>query len=199
MRPADLLRRSVLATVAFAVAASVASAMPILMDRYNNHPLSRPANRGQCVICHVHADGSGELTAFGKKYDRADLEFTPELMGEYPNLFLVEGAPAATAAEPSAAPGPAVVVPGNEPFDARQYYLAECTECHGKYGDGDPFQGVPAFATQKWIAERSGRTEELVDIILNGKDKMIGHIGKITESDARELLELIRKIAEKYS
>lgn len=197
MHLTEPLRRSVLATLVFAAAASFASAMPILMDQYNANPLSRPSTHGQCVVCHVAADGSGELTAFGKKFDRADFEFTPELMREYPNLFLVEGAPESL--EPGAASEASVAVPGNEPFDPRKYYLSECTECHGKYGDGDPFQGVPAFATKKWIDERSGNTEELVHIILYGKDKMIGHIGKITEDDARELLGLIRKIAEKYS
>ncbi len=176
-----------------------ARSMPILMDDYAEHPLSVPRYRTQCVICHVHEDGSGALTAFGKKYDRVDLRFTPELIREYGNLFQIDGdGPEMVAAHAEVAPA-AAVVPGNEPFDARRYYREECRECHGKYGDGDPFQGVPAWATKEWLETRSGQTEELLDIILNGKDKMIGHAGKITEAEAREMLEGVLAIAHKYA
>ncbi len=172
--------------------------MPILMDRYAEHPLSVEKHRSQCVICHVHEDGSGALTAFGKKYDRENFELTPELVRDYGNLFHSGGALEPVSARAEVA-GTAVPVPGNEPFDARRYYREECRECHGKYGDGDPFQGVPAWSTQKWLEERSGQTEELLDIILDGKDKMIGHAGKITEAEARELLEGVLTIAHKYA
>ncbi len=174
-----------------------ARSMPILMDDYAEHPLSVARYRTQCVICHVHEDGSGALTAFGKKYDRVDLEFTPELILEYGNLFQAEGdSPELVSAHEDVVVTSAVV-PGNEPFDARRYYREECRECHGKYGDGDPFQGVPAWATKEWLETRSAQTEELLDIILNGKDKMIGHAGKITEAEARELLEGVLAIARK--
>ena len=182
----------------FLTAATMATAMPILMDRFDEHPQARQEQRGRCVICHVNADGSGALTAFGKKYDRTDLKFTDSLIREYPNLFLVDGV-AVGSAELTTGGTASVVVPGNEPFDVRKYYLAECTECHGKYGDGDPFKGVTAFSTAKWIAERADLTEELVEIILYGKDDMIGHAGKISDDDAHELVELIRAIAAKYS
>ncbi len=176
-----------------------ARSMPILMDDYAEHPLSVAKYRTQCVICHVHEDGSGALTAFGKKYDRVDFELTPDLIREYGNLFQGEGsasvgADGTTSAEVAAAE---VAVPGNEPFDARHYYREECRECHGKYGDGDPFQGVPAWSTTEWLETRAPHTEELLGIILNGKDKMIGHAGKITEAQAHELLEGVLAIARK--
>ena len=174
-----------------------ARSMPILMDDYAEHPLSVPRYRSQCVICHVHEDGSGALTAFGKKYDRVNFEFTPELIREYGNLFRSAGAGPEPASARAEAASTDVPVPGNEPFDAKRYYREECRECHGKYGDGDPFQGVPAWATKEWLETRSHRTEELLDIILNGKDKMIGHAGKITEAQARELLEGVLAIARK--
>ena len=178
--------------------------MPILQDRYNEHPQARPENIDDCVICHVNADGSGPLSPFGKRYDRVGLEFTPALIAEYPNYFVVDGVPVPSIADTQSAGmggGNALqsLVPGNEPFNVKAYYLGECKECHGKYGDGDPFQGVPAFATQKWITERSENTDELLNIILNGKDKMKGQAGKISNSEAEELLELIRQIAQKYA
>jgi hypothetical protein len=179
---------------------SVAWSMPILMDRYNEHPRSVAQNRDKCTICHVHSDGSGPLTAFGNKFDRAGLRYTEELMLEYPNLFTgADGSSPASAATGDSAP--TIVVPGNEakPFDVKQYFLDECRECHGKYGDGDPLQGVPAWADRQWVAERSAKTDELLSIILDGKDKMIGHRGKITEANARELLDLVIKIANTYS
>lgn len=175
--------------------------MPILMDDYADHPLSVPKYRTQCVICHVNEDGSGSLTAFGKKYDRVDFEFTPELIRDYANLFHTEGAgPEPISAHQTSEVSTnarGVAVPGDEPFDARRYYREECRECHGKYGDGDPFQGVPAWSTKEWLETRSGQTEVLLDIILNGRDKMIGHAGKITEAEARELLEGVLAIARK--
>jgi len=193
-----------LAVVAVAVCGMPAArSMPILMDAYAEHPLSVPRYRSQCMICHVHEDGSGPLTAFGTKYDRLDFEITPELIQEYGNLFRSEGAgtePASAGAQANAgAVGSGVAVPGNEPFDARRYFREECRECHGKYGDGDPFRGVPAWATREWLETRSGQTEELLDIILNGKNKMIGHAGKITEAQARELLEGVLAIAHRYA
>ncbi len=179
-----------------------ARSMPILMDDYAEHPLSVAKYRSQCVICHVHEDGSGELTAFGKKYDRVNFELTPELVREYGNLFRSEGAELEPANVHTDVANAGAAVPGDiaprpEPFDARRYYREECKECHGKYGDGDPFQGVPAWATQEWLETRSHQTEELLDIILSGKDKMIGHAGKITEAQARELLEGVLAIARK--
>ena len=52
----------------------------------------------------------------------------------------------------------------------------------------DPIQDA-CFKIWENKFARLRSTEELLDIILNGKDKMIGHAGKITEAQARELLE----------
>jgi mono/diheme cytochrome c family protein len=186
--------------------ALTASSMPRLMDLYNAHPRALAQNREKCVICHTNQDGSGKLTMFGHKYEQAGLEFTEPLVKEYPNLFDVNGASPGSSAgsSPPANPGPpseskAGPAPTAPAWTAAAYFRAECQNCHGKLGDGDPLQGVPAWATKKWLETRSTRKAELVDIILKGKDKMIGHAGKITEAQAIELYVMIVEIAKKNS
>lgn len=197
------------ATLAFCVAPSAAS-MPRLMDLYNAHPRSLSQNREKCVICHLNADGSGKLTAFGHKYEQVGLEFTEGLLKEYPNLFSSgdsssnSNGAASTASSNPGPPSETKPAAGAQPEGApawtvNAYFRAECQNCHGKLGDGDPLQGVPAWATKKWLETRSAQKAELVNIILNGKDKMIGHAGKITEPQAVELYLLILEIAKKNS
>ena len=182
-----------------------AVSMPRLMDLYNAHPRATAANRDKCVMCHTNANGSGKLTTFGEKYEHQGLEFTENLMNEYPNLFAPTGSSSlnrgtsgaqANPAPPSESQPPAEAAP---PWTVAAYYRAECTKCHGKLGDGDPLQGVPAWATKQWLATRSTQKDELVNIILNGKDKMIGHAGKITKDQAVELYLMILDIARKNS
>jgi mono/diheme cytochrome c family protein len=183
-----------------------ASSMPRLMDLYNAHPRSLAQNREKCVICHTNADGSGKLSAFGHKYEDAGLQFTDALLKEYPNLFSGasgDSSPSAGASG-SSNPGPpseskAADAPAAPAWTAAAYFRAECQNCHGKLGDGDPLQGVPAWATKKWLETRAAEKAELVNIILKGKDKMIGHAGKITEAQAIELYVLIVEIAKKNS
>ena len=182
-----------------------ASSMPRLMDLYNAHPRAVAANRDKCVVCHTNANGSGKLTAFGEKYEHAGLEFTEGLIKDYPNLFAAVGSSSAAdgGSQAPANPGPPSETKGPAepaaPWSVAAYYRAECTKCHGKLGDGDPLQGVPAWATRQWLATRSAQKAELVNIILNGKDKMIGHAGKITPAQAEELYLLILEIAKKNS
>jgi mono/diheme cytochrome c family protein len=190
-----------------------ALAMPRLMDLYNDHPRALPQHRDKCVICHVNADGSGRLTAFGQKYEYVGLAFSDALIAEYPNLFGASGAapaqsaPAAAAATPAnpAPPGAVASGPASAPassaageWTAARFYREECNKCHGKYADGDPLQGVPAFATRKWIQERMPQTEELFTIIMKGKDKMVGMEGKLSDEQGRQLLEYVKSIAVQY-
>lgn len=192
------------ATLTFLVTVP-ASSMPRLMDLYNAHPRALAQNRDKCVVCHTAADGSGKLTAFGEKYEHAGLEFTETLIKEYPNLFAAAGSSgeAKGGSQAPINPGPPSETAGQAeagaPWSVAAYYRAECTKCHGKLGDGDPLQGVPAWATKQWLATRSIQKAELVDIILKGKEKMIGHAGKITEAQAVELYLLIVEIAKKNS
>ncbi|GEM_PF-475809 len=195
------------AALAIVVALALpASSMPRLMDLYNAHPKAVAQNREKCVICHTNQDGSGKLTAFGHKYEQTGLEFTDALVKEYPNLFDVNSASSGSSAGASSSsnPGPpsetkAEPAPPAPAWTAAAYFRAECQNCHGKLGDGDPLQGVPAWATKKWLETRSTQKDELVTIILKGKDKMIGHAGKITEAQAVELYLMIVEIAKKNS
>ncbi|MBK5255473.1 MAG: cytochrome c [Vicinamibacteria bacterium] len=197
--------RRVLGAVTLSLlAAPPALSMPRLMDLYNAHPRSVPQNRDKCVMCHTNANGSGKLTTFGHKYEEDGLQFTESLMKEYPNLFQTASVPATSgggANSPSNPPPPSETNGHAEPpvWSVAAYFRAECQKCHGKLGDGDPLQGVPAWATKQWLDTRSDKKAELVNIILLGKDKMIGHAGKITEAQAVELYVFIVEIAKKYS
>jgi predicted CxxxxCH...CXXCH cytochrome family protein len=188
-------------------------AMPRLMDLYNDHPRALAQNRDKCVICHVNANGSGRLTDFGQKYEHAGLLFSSGLMAEYPNLFGAGSGSAGAASGPLGATaganplppggGPAgapagAALPGEPDWTPAKFYRAECNKCHGKYADGDPLQGVPAFATRKWIEERLPKTEELMTILMKGKDKMVGMEGKLSEEQARQLLDYVKSIAVQY-
>jgi len=209
---------SIGAGVVALLCAAPASTMPRLMDLYNAHPRAVTQNKDKCTICHVNANGAGALTSFGERYERVGLEFTAALMKEYPNLFsagpgaaaasgpavakpavssasATSVADAAPAAAAMAAPAPAA--PAAE-WSAPRYYREECTKCHGKYADGDPLQGVPAFANRKWLLERMSKTDELMTILMKGKDKMVGQEGKISDEQARELLEYVKSIAVQY-
>jgi mono/diheme cytochrome c family protein len=208
--------------VAAALVARGAEAMPRLMDLYNAHPRAVTAQKDKCVLCHTNADGSGKLTAFGHKYELVGLEFTESLMKDYPNLFSAAtagasvgsapatagGSPAGTTttaeavalrANPAAATSAEKTAAADQPpaWTAQTYFRAECQNCHGKYGDGDPMGGVPAVATKSWIAERAPRDADLIKIILDGKEKMAGHRGKIDEGHARKLYDLLVEIAKK--
>ncbi len=180
--------------------------MPRLMDLFNAHPRALAQNRDKCVVCHTNANGSGKLTAFGHKYEESGLEFTEPLMKEYPNLFggpassdSSSGSSSTTASNPAPPSETTTQAEAAPPWTVAAYFRAECTKCHGKLGDGDPLQGVPAWATRQWLETRSAQKAELVNIILKGKDKMIGHAGKITEAQAVELYLLILEIAKKNS
>jgi len=188
--------RARLVAFSFALAPQVL-AMPRLMDLYNEHPRALAQNRDKCTVCHVNGDGSGSRTAFGEKYEQAGLEFTSALADAYPNLF----APAKTG-KTSAVPSKlATVAPPQGvavEWSPARFYREECTKCHGKYADGDPTQGVPAFAAPKWIKERMPQGTLLLEIIMKGKDKMVGMEGKISEEQGRRLLEYVKAIAVQY-
>lgn len=174
-----------------------ALAMPRLMDLYNEHPRARPQNRDKCVVCHVNADGSGEMTTFGERYEHEGLQFTEKLMAEYGNLFAPAGSSGKTDSDSAPKAAPAATAP-DPAWTAARFYKEECTKCHGKYADGDPLQGVPAFATRKWIEERLPKPDELFAIIMKGKDKMVGMEGKLSDEQGRLLLEYVKSIALQY-
>jgi len=48
------------------------------------------------------------------------------------------------------------------------------------------------------VKERLPQTEELLAIIMKGKDKMVGQEGKITEEQGRQLLDYVKAIAIQY-
>lgn len=73
-----------------------------------------------------------------------------------------------------------------------------CVYCHGNGGKGTTFgkqAGVPDFTDPKWQASRTD--EQLMETLLNGKDKMPSYRGKQTEAMLKKLIQVVRNFAKK--
>lgn len=83
--------------------------------------------------------------------------------------------------------------------DAAAIYGSKCASCHGKDGTGNTKMGKKAGAKdytaaegQKW-SDAEGVKAILEGVKADGKQKMKGFTGKVTEAEAKELVAYIRK------
>lgn len=83
--------------------------------------------------------------------------------------------------------------------DAAAIYAKSCASCHGKDGKGDTKMGKKSGARdyttaegQKW-SDAEGVKAILEGVKADGKQKMKGFTGKVSEADAKELVAYIRK------
>ena len=83
--------------------------------------------------------------------------------------------------------------------DAAAIYAKSCASCHGKDGAGATKMGKKAGARdyttaegQKW-SDAEGVKAILEGVTKDGKKKMKGFTGKVSEADAKELVAYIRK------
>ena len=83
--------------------------------------------------------------------------------------------------------------------DAAAIYGKSCASCHGKDGTGATKMGKKAGAAdyttaegQKW-SDAEGVKAILEGVKKDGKQKMKGFTGKVTEAEAKELVAYIRK------
>lgn len=57
---------------------------------YDEDPQSKPEFHKQCAMCHTDEDDKGKLSDFGKAFQKAEHEFTPEIRKKFPQYFLAE-------------------------------------------------------------------------------------------------------------
>jgi mono/diheme cytochrome c family protein len=84
--------------------------------------------------------------------------------------------------------------------DAAALYAKSCASCHGKDGKGDTKMGKKAGArdytdasVQSSFSDAEGVKAILDGVNKDGKQKMKGFTGKVTEAEAKELVAYIRK------
>lgn len=164
------------------------SGMPILMDRYNEHPASKPGLKSKCTICHVDPSGAGKLTAFGKDFEDEGLSFTNALLKDYPNFFNATGSATASAEAEPASEKPA--------FDPEAFYMKNCAECHLPTGQGNPLLGTPDFTNLDWHTKHPD-PRGLVNSVLKGKNAMTPFEGKLTAEEVEKIIAFVRTLAAK--
>jgi mono/diheme cytochrome c family protein len=83
--------------------------------------------------------------------------------------------------------------------DAAALYSKSCASCHGKDGTGNTKMGKKSGARdyttaegQKWT-DAEGVKAILEGVTKDGKKKMKGFSGKVSEAEAKELVAYIRK------
>lgn len=93
----------------------------------------------------------------------------------------------------------AVAVPAAIAADAKANWEEHCAKCHGAAGKGDTKIGqklkVKDYSDAKVQAEL--KDDEMVNatlkgVTVNGKERMKGYSDKLSEADAKALVELIR-------
>ena len=76
---------------------------------------------------------------------------------------------------------------------ANSVYLKNCAKCHGKTAEGRHFGG-PALVSAKTAA---ASTEDLRNIIANGKGHMPKYTGKLTPEEINSLVAQIQTLNKK--
>lgn len=87
--------------------------------------------------------------------------------------------------------------------DGAALYNKKCAACHGKDGKGDTKMGKKKGANdytdpavQKSFTDEEGVKAILQGVTEDGKTKMKGYEGKISEAEAKALVEYIRSFAK---
>jgi cytochrome c6 len=74
-------------------------------------------------------------------------------------------------------------------------FKAKCAPCHGPDGKGDTSMGKVLKVRDLSSAEVQKQTNaELTAVIENGKGKMPGYKGKLSDGDIKELVSYIRSL-----
>jgi cytochrome c6 len=77
-------------------------------------------------------------------------------------------------------------------------YKQKCQVCHGPSGAGDTVMGKKLGAKDLKSPEIQKQSDaEITNVIKNGKDKMKGFEGKLTNDEIKSLVTYVRDLAKK--
>jgi len=77
-------------------------------------------------------------------------------------------------------------------------YKTKCQVCHGPDGSGDTVMGKKLGAKDLKSAEVQKQTDaEITNVIKNGKEKMKGFAGKLSDDEIKTLVAYVRDLGKK--
>jgi mono/diheme cytochrome c family protein len=77
--------------------------------------------------------------------------------------------------------------------DSAAMWAQHCASCHGKDGSGNTMMGKK-LGVKDYTKEQSFSDAEATNIINNGKGKMKGFKGKLSDADVKALVAYVRSL-----
>lgn len=77
--------------------------------------------------------------------------------------------------------------------DAAATWAANCASCHGKDGSGNTMMGKK-LGVKDYTKDQSFSDADAANVIKNGKDKMKGFGGKLSDADIKTLVAYVRTL-----
>ena len=77
--------------------------------------------------------------------------------------------------------------------DAAANWTQNCASCHGKDGSGNTMMGKK-LAVKDYTKEQGFSDAEATNVITNGKGKMKGFKGKLSDADVKALVAYVRSL-----
>ena len=91
-----------------------------------------------------------------------------------------------------------VAVPAHAQNDGASLFKTKCAVCHGADGKGDTSMGKVLKVLDLGSEEVQKQTDaQLTEAIANGKGKMTGYKGKLTDDQIKQLVAFIRTLKKK--
>jgi cytochrome c6 len=77
--------------------------------------------------------------------------------------------------------------------DASAIWAQQCASCHGKDGSGSTMMGKK-LGIKDYTKDQGFSDAEAMKVILDGKGKMKGFKGKVSDADAKALVAYVRSL-----
>jgi len=89
-------------------------------------------------------------------------------------------------------------LPARAQGDGAALFKQKCAACHGADGKGDTSMGKMLKLRDLGSEDVQKQTDaQLTDIVENGKGKMPGYKGKLTDAQIKDLIAFIRSLKKK--